>query len=142
METRESRSSGVSLMFFWIRILFNALIAYWGISIVLHHGIVSKVIGSAILLVLFSRLHMGYLSKCPNCNKFWATKIAQRDVLNEWNRHETIVRNDETRAPDNQLLWTTKRKEQVLFNYQKQKLHCRCKFCNHDWDKVIVFKSS
>lgn len=141
METFRSIFLVISHVFFWIRVCFNALICYWGVSLILHHGIVSKIIGSIILVVLLSRLHMGYQNKCPNCKKFWGTKIAKRDILDQWNGYETVVRNDETRAPDNQLLWTTKRTEQVVFNYQKQRLYCRCKFCNHNWESKIVFKS-
>ena len=81
-------------------------------------------------------LIVGYIRRCPSCNKLFAKEIVGSEQLDSESYYKTVTRNDEIRDTEGNVKGTISRKEQVHVTKTRFLIHCRCNKCKHEWSYV------
>ena len=75
----------------------------------------------------------GYSSRCPNCRKWWSTKVDNSIITSQNEGYQTVTRYDTNYNNQGKQIGTTKRKEQIKVRYDQYLNYHSCKKCFHKW---------
>lgn len=96
-------------------------------------------VGAAIVALIV--IIRGYLSKCPDCQKWWAAENTGSELLQEDGGYETVIRRDVIKNSRGEKIGETERKEQIYVTTSTYRNYYCCEKCQHEWTTISYKRS-
>jgi hypothetical protein len=94
-----------------------------------------------VIIIALIVMIWGYLSKCPDCEKWWAAEKTWSRLLEKDGNYQTVTRRDIIKNSRGEKIGETARKEQIYVTTYTYKNYFCCKKCDYSWETISQKRS-